>query len=80
MVNYRAKQKTIQPWIQTHIASGTLVYTDRYNIYSRLTEWGYMHQTVNHSNREYTRDEDGDGFHEADVNPLKVYGLCYDLG
>lgn len=65
------QQQTIQPLIQTHVASGTLVYTDEYNIYSRLTEWGYQHQTVNHSIGEYARDEDGDGFHEVHVNTME---------
>ncbi|HLA44229.1 MAG TPA: IS1595 family transposase [Aggregatilineales bacterium] len=65
------QQQTIQPLIQTHVARGTQVYTDEYNIYSRLTEWGYHHQTVNHSLGEYARDEDGDGFHEIHVNTME---------
>lgn len=65
------QQQTIQPLIQTHVVLGTQVYTDEYNIYSRLTEWGYDHQTVNHSLGEYARDEDGDGFHEVHVNTME---------
>lgn len=38
------QQQTIQPLIQAQVAPGTQVYTDEYNIYSRLLEWGYMHQ------------------------------------
>ena len=33
------KQKTILPLIQSTIASGTLVYTDEYDIYNRLPDW-----------------------------------------
>lgn len=65
------QQQTIQPIIQTHVAPGTQAYTDEYNIYGRLTEWGYIHKTVNHSIGEYARDEDGDGFHEVHVNTIE---------
>ena len=62
------KQLTIHPIIEKHVKIGTLIYTDEYNIYNRLTEWGYAHKTVCHSGGEYARDEDGDGFCEVHVN------------
>jgi transposase-like protein len=65
------RQKTIKPLILQTIAPGTLVNTDEYCIYSRLAEWGYGHKTVNHSQGEYARDEDGDGFHEVHVNTVE---------
>ncbi len=61
------QQATIQPLIQATIAAGTLIYTDEYQIYDRLVEWGYQHKTVCHGQGEYARDEDGDGFHEVHV-------------
>jgi transposase-like protein len=61
------KQTTIKPIIEDFVEKGTLIYTDEYVIYSRLEEWGYEHKSVNHSAREYARDEDGDGFHEVHV-------------
>ena len=61
------QQVTIAPLIQSTIMPGTTVFTDEYNIYGRLPEWGYEHKTVNHSLGEYARDEDGDGFHEVHV-------------
>jgi transposase-like protein len=67
------KQITIKPLITQHIAENTLIYTDEYNIYNRLTEWGYSHKTVNHSMGEYARDEDGDGFHEVHVNTMEGF-------
>lgn len=42
------RQVTIQPIIERFIAPGTNVNTDEYDIYARLTEWGYEHQTVCH--------------------------------
>ena len=65
------QQKTIQPILEATIAPGTMVYTDEYDIYSRLTDWGYQHKTVCHSKGEYARDEDGDGFHEVHVNTME---------
>jgi transposase len=43
------QQVTIKPLIQATIAPGTLVYTDEYDIYGRLDEWGYDHASVCHS-------------------------------
>lgn len=67
------KIKTIEPIIKGSIAKGTLVYTDEYSIYNRLTEWDYSHKTVNHGQGEYARDEDGDGFHEVHVNTIEGF-------
>ena len=40
------QQVTIKPIIQQAVALGTLIYTDEYNIYQRLDQWGYEHKTV----------------------------------
>ncbi len=67
------KQETIKPFIQSTVAQGSQIYTDEYDIYSRLKEWGYKHDTVNHSAGEYARDDDGDGFHEIHVNTMEGF-------
>jgi transposase-like protein len=67
------KQVTIGPLIGRTIAKGTLIYTDEYDIYSRLVEWGYDHETVCHAAGEYARDDDGDGFCEVHVNTLEGF-------
>ena len=67
------QQKTIAPLIEQTIAKGTVVYTDEYDIYDRLTEWGYPHHTVRHSAGEFARDEDGDGFCEIHVNTIEGF-------
>jgi transposase len=67
------KQSSISPLIQSTIAPGILVYTDEYDPYHRLSEWGYGHKTVCHSNSEYARDEDDDGFHEVHVNTMEGF-------
>ena len=65
------QQATIKPSITTTVAKGSLIYTDEYDIYARLDQWGYAHQTVCHSAGEYARDEDGDGFCEIHVNTIE---------
>jgi len=65
------KQTTIKPVIMATVTPGSLIYTDEYDIYARLGQWGYEHQTVCHSAGEYARDEDGDGFCEVHVNTIE---------
>jgi transposase len=67
------QQVTIAPLIKATIAPGTRVFTDEYDIYARLSEWGYTHKTVCHSIGEYARDEDGDGFCEVHVNTIEGF-------
>jgi transposase len=67
------KQATIGPLIKRTIAEGSTVYTDEYDIYGRLAEWGYGHETVCHAKGEYARDDDGDGFCEVHVNTLECF-------
>lgn len=67
------QQATIRPLIQAFIAPGTRVYTDEYDIYHRLPEWGFDHDTVCHSRGEYACDEDGDGFYEVHVHTAEGF-------
>jgi transposase-like protein len=67
------KQKTIGPLIRQAIAQGTAVFTDEYDIYARLPEWGYRHHTVCPAAGEFARDDDGDGFCEVHVNTLEGF-------
>jgi transposase-like protein len=67
------KQKTIEPLIKATIAADSLVYTDEYDIYVRLEEWGYAHEIVRHGAGEYARDDDDDGFHETHVNTIEGF-------
>jgi transposase-like protein len=65
------QQTTIQPIITATVAAGSLIHTDEYTIYARLTAWGYRHKTVCHGRGEYARDDDGDGFCEVHVNTVE---------
>lgn len=67
------QQASIEPVLRSTIEPGTQMYTDAYDIYARLPEWGYGHSTVCHSQGEYARDEDGDGFHDVHVNTIEGF-------
>ena len=40
------KQVTIQPIIEQFVMPGTMTYTDEYDIYDRLNDWGYERRSV----------------------------------
>ena len=67
------RQVTIEPIIKATIEPGTVIYSDEYDIYSRLEKWGYGHKSVNHGAGEYARDDDGDGFCEVHVNTMEGF-------
>jgi transposase-like protein len=67
------QQKTIKPIIEAADTKGSLIYTDEYDIYDRLPSWDYQHQSVCHSEGNYARDANGDGFHEIHVNTMEGF-------
>ena len=67
------KRYTIEPIIKNFIKPKTQIYTDEYNIYDQLEDWGFKHSTVCHSKGEYARDENDDGFHEVHVNTMEGF-------
>ena len=67
------KQVTIQPIIEKFVKIGSTTYTDEYNIYDRLNDWGYKRNSVCHGIGEYARDDDGDGFCEVHVNTMEGF-------
>jgi hypothetical protein len=72
------QQATIKPLIEATIVPGTCVFTDEYDIYSRLEQWGYAPESVCHSRGEYARDDDGDGFCEVHVNTMEGFVRSVD--
>ena len=67
------QQATIAPLIKATITPGTSIFTDEYDIYARLSAWGYPHKPVCHSIGEYARDDDGDGFWEVHVKTIEGF-------
>ena len=50
---------------------GAMVYTDEWRGYSGLAALGRGHATVCHADREWARDDDGDGIREVHDNTLE---------
>ena len=48
-----------------------MVYTDEWKGYGRLAARGRRHATVSHADREWARDDDGDGVREVHDNALE---------
>ena len=67
------KQVTIEPLIRATIVEGSVVHTDEYDIYSRLSEWGHDHRTDCHAKDECAPDNVGDGFTETHINTLEGF-------
>ena len=65
------QQATSKPLIDTTVAPGAVIYTDEYDIYNRLPEWGYERESVCHRAGEYARDDDGDGFCQVHVKTME---------
>ena len=66
------RRKTIEPIIRRTVVTGTVLNTDEYAIYDWTSEI-YEHKSVNHSQGEYARDEDGDGHYEIHVNTMECF-------
>jgi transposase len=65
------QQQTIQPKVEHATSRTTTVYTDESSAYNHVSETGRAHHTVCHSQREYARDDDGDGVREVHCNTME---------
>ena len=45
------------PIIKKHIASGSTIYSDGYQLYQKTPRYGYRHDFVEHDQNEYSRGE-----------------------
>ena len=65
------QQQTIQPKVEHATSCTATVYTDESSAYNHVSETGRAHHTVCHSQREYARDDDGDGGREVHCNTME---------
>ena len=52
------KGATLMPIVSQFVEEGSVTYTDEAGIYGKLGSNGYVHEIVNHSQREYVRASD----------------------
>jgi len=50
-------KETLMPVVEANVAKGTRVSTDEHHAYKKLDEKGYDHDTVNHSEKEWSRGD-----------------------
>ena len=67
----------IQPLIEDRTAPTVCLNTDESSAYNRVKESGRKHQTVCHSKKEFTRDENKDG--KCEVHGNRAEGLWTGL-
>jgi transposase len=63
-----ARIDQIQPKVEAQTKTGCQVYTNEAQAYNRVTPSGRKRATVNHSAKEFARDDDGDGINEVHCN------------
>ncbi len=70
----RADGPTLREFVRRMTWPTVLVYTDEWAAYDRLPELARWHATVCHADREWARDENGDGVNEVHDNTLEGIG------
>ena len=68
-----ADRETLENIVISTTITGATAYTDEWSGYNHLPELGRNHSTVCHTpgQREWARDDDGDGVREVHVNTLE---------
>jgi transposase len=64
-------RETLEDGVDRATLEGATVYTDEWRGYGRLPGLGRGHATVSHADREWARDDDGDGVREVHDNTLE---------
>jgi transposase len=69
----RTDQETLTAFVTSFTEEEAMVYTDEWSGYNQLPEENRGHATVNHTpgQREWARDDDGDGIREVHDNTLE---------
>jgi transposase len=65
------QQTTVTPEVETWTEPGAVLYTDGSSAYGRVDQTERSRQSVNHSDGEWARDEDGDGQAEVHCNTIE---------
>lgn len=68
------KRDTVFPIVKAHVAEGTEVFTDEFRVYDTLSEEGYRHDTVCHSEGQYVKyRRDGEKVHTNEMEGFWSY-------
>lgn len=64
-------RETLEEGVECATLEGATVYTDEWRGYGRLPAMKRRHATVRHADREWARDDDGDGVREVHCNTME---------
>ena len=64
-VVHQTTQKTLEQHVHRFTVAGATCYTDEWNGYDHIIR---SHATVAHGQKEWARDDDGDGIREVHIN------------
>ena len=67
-VRHRTDGKTLQSYVHGYTHKDTTCYTDEWQGYNHINR---AHSTVSHGQKEWARDDDGDGVREVHVNTIE---------
>ena len=72
-VCHHSDRQTLQPFVAARTSDTATVFTDEWQAYDRLPETGRTHASVCHTpgQREWARDDDGDGIREVHCNTME---------
>lgn len=71
VVRRSTRAELVDDFVLPATAEKATVYTDEWGAYASLSGHGRRHATVNHAEREWARDDDGDGEREVHDNTLE---------
>jgi transposase-like protein len=66
-----ANRSELERLVEDGTAPFCVVNTDEWGGYARVGELDRSHATVNHGDREWARDDDGDGVREVHCNTIE---------
>lgn len=64
---------SLMPAVEEETKPGTHVMTDEWRSYSQVSKIERSHSTVCHGQREWARDDDGDGINEVHTNSIEGF-------
>jgi transposase-like protein len=72
-VCHHSDRLTLEAFLHARTRAGAMVYTDEWHAYNHLPQLGRQHARVHHKvgEREWARDDDGDGVREVHCNTLE---------
>ncbi len=70
-VSWGTSRKELEALVLQHTLPLSCSHTDEWKGYSHLSVVQRIHKTVNHGDKQWAKDEDGDGINEVHTNTIE---------